>query len=89
MDNETVYILLRMRHWRLADEPEVYESWKEAAEAFETYTGHSWDEVESLTVEAGGDVDQILGGIFAGTRILTVEVPSRRSLGATPPREAA
>ena len=80
MENPVRYILLRMRQWRLVDEPEVYESWNDALLAFQTYTGQSWEEVEELTEVAGGDVDQILGKTFAGTRILTVEFPQRTFL---------
>jgi hypothetical protein len=74
--NETreVFILLRMRFYRLADEPEVFEDFDEAAKAFEEYTRMPWDENQSLAEEAGGDPDEMLGGPFAGTRILTVTI---------------
>lgn len=81
--NETqdVYILLRMRFWRFAEEPEVFQDFEEAKDAFEEYTRMSWEDNQSLAEEAGGDPDELLGGPFAGTRILTVTVdcsPKRR-----------
>ena len=75
-----VYLLLRMRYWRLYDDPEVFGTFEEASEAFGDYTGHSWDDVESLSQELGGDLHEMLGGKSAGTRILTVEIPSEASL---------
>ncbi len=74
--NETrdVYILLRMRFYRLVDEPEVFDDIEEAKEAFLEYTRTSWDDNQSLAEEAGGDPDEMLGGPFAGTRILTVTI---------------
>jgi hypothetical protein len=74
--NETrdVYILLRMRFWRFAEEPEVFQDLEEAKAAFEDYTRTSWEDNQSLAEEAGGDPDEMLGGPFAGTRILTVTI---------------
>ena len=74
--NETqdVYILLRMRFWRFAEEPEVFQDFEEAKTAFEEYTLMSWEDNQSLAEEAGGDPDEMLGGPFAGTRILTVTI---------------
>jgi hypothetical protein len=34
----------------------------------------SWEDNQSLAEEAGGDPDEMLGGPFAGTRILTVSI---------------
>lgn len=81
--NETreVYILLRMRRFRFADEPEVFEDMEKAKDAFKAYTGMSWEDNQSLAEEAGGDPDEMLGGPLAGTRIVTVEIdraPKRR-----------
>ena len=81
--NETreVYILFRMRFWRFAEEPEVFEDFEEAKKAFEEYTRASYEDNQSLAEEAGGDPDEMLGGPFAGTRIVTVEIdrtPKRR-----------
>jgi hypothetical protein len=73
-DTRDVHILLRMRYWRLADEPEVFDDFKEAEKAFEDYTRTSWEDNQSLAEEAGGDPDEMLGGPFAGTRILTVTI---------------
>lgn len=75
-----VYILLRMRYGRLHDEPEVFGTFEEVEQAFADYTGHSWDEVELLSEEAGGDLDQLLGGPYAGTRVLSVDIPSDMTL---------
>lgn len=71
---QEVYILLRMRHFRFAQEPEVFHEFDEVREAFEQYTRTSWDDNQSLAEEAGGDPDEMLGGPFAGTRILTVSI---------------
>jgi hypothetical protein len=71
---QEVYILLRMRFWRFAEEPEVFQDFEEAKDAFEEYTRMSWDDNQSLAEEAGGDPDEMLGGPFAGTRILTVSI---------------
>lgn len=60
----------------MVGEPEVYDALPEAKEAFEEYTRISWDDVEALYEDLGGDPDEILGGPFAGSRILTVEIPS-------------
>jgi hypothetical protein len=79
-EHRVVYLLLRMRYWRLYDDPEVFGTFEKAALAFEDYTGHSWDEVEALSQEPGGDMDQMLGGSNAGSRILTVEIPSEATL---------
>ena len=76
-----VYILLRMRYFRFAEEPETFEDMEAAKAAFEEYTRMSWDDNQSLAEEAGGDPDEMLGGPFAGTRILTVTIdrsPKRR-----------
>ena len=76
-----VYILLRMRFWRFSEEPEVYQDFEEAKDAFEEYTRMSWEDNQSLAEEAGGDPDEMLGGPFAGTRILVVTIdhsPKRR-----------
>jgi hypothetical protein len=70
-----IFVLLRMRFWRLAGEPEVYTEISEAAEAFEEYTRMSWEDAQTLAEELGGDPDEIVGGPFAGTTILTVEIP--------------
>ena len=70
-----IFVLLRMRFWRLAGEPEVYSEISLAAEAFEEYTRMSWEDAQSLAEELGGDPDEIVGGPFAGTTILTVEIP--------------
>jgi len=75
-DTRDVYILLRMRYWRLVGEPEVFEDFEEAEDAFEEYTRTSWEDVQTLAEEAGGDPDEMLGGPFAGTRILTVTIAS-------------
>jgi hypothetical protein len=69
-----VFILLRMRYWKLAQEPEVFMNIEEAKEAFEEFTRTDWDEFRSLVEEAGGDPDEILGGPFAGSSILMVEI---------------
>ena len=82
-DTRDVFILLRMRYWRLVGEPEVFEDSSEAEEAFEEYTRTSWEDVQTLAEEAGGDPDEMLGGPFAGTRILTVTIDS------SPKRQAA
>ena len=74
-DTRDVFILLRMRYWRLVGEPEVFDDFEEAEEAFEEYTRTSWEDVQTLAEEAGGDPDEMLGGPFAGTRILTVTIP--------------
>ncbi len=73
-DTRDVYILLRMRFWRFAEEPEVFQDFEEAKTAFEEYTRMSWEDNQSLAEEAGGDPDEMLGGPFAGTRILTVSI---------------
>ena len=70
-----LYILLRMRYWRLIEPPEVFRDFEEAKALFEEYTRTSWDDVESLCQEASGDPDAVVGGPFAGSTILTVEVP--------------
>jgi hypothetical protein len=70
-----VYIVLRMRYWRLIGEPEVFQDFEEAKALFEEYTRTSWEDVESLVEEAGADPDTLVGGPFAGTTILSVEVP--------------
>ena len=70
-----LYFLLRMRYWRLIGEPEVFQDFEEAQRQFEEYTRTSWEDVESLIQEAGGDPDTVVGGPFAGSTILTVEVP--------------
>jgi len=80
-DTRDVFILLRMRFWRFAEEPEVFQDFEEAKDAFEEYTRTSWDDNQSLAEEAGGDPDELLGGPFAGTRILAVTIdcsPQRR-----------
>jgi hypothetical protein len=69
-----VFILLRMRYWKLAQEPEVFMNFEEAREAFEEFTRTDWDDFQSLVEEAGGDPDEILGGPFAGTSLLMVEI---------------
>ena len=69
-----VFILLRMRYWKLAQEPEVFMDLEEAKGAFEEYTRTNWDEFQALAEEAGGDPDEILGGPFAGTSIVMVEI---------------
>lgn len=74
------YIFLRMREGAPAGEPEVYLSYEEAQGAFEEYTGVSWEDVESLSEEAGADPDEILGIPFAGSRILPVELPHQGTL---------
>ena len=73
-DTQEVFILLRMRFWRLADEPEVFYDLGGAAKAFEEYTRRSWEENQSLAEEMGGDPDEMLGGPFAGTRIVAVTI---------------
>ena len=73
---QRVFILLKMRYWRLVAEPEVYVEYSEAAEAFEDYTRISWEDAQSLAEELGGDLDQIVGGPFAGTTLVTVEIPA-------------
>ncbi len=73
-DTREVYILLRMRHFRYSQEPEVFDSMEGAKTAFEEYTKTSWDDNESLAEEMGADPDELLGGPFAGTRILTVTI---------------
>ena len=83
-DTQDVFILLRMRFWRLVGEPEVFLDFEEASNAFEEYTRTSFEEYRSLVEEAGGDPDEILGGPFAGTSILTVTVDYSH-----PEREAA
>ena len=70
-----LYILLRLRYWKFAAEPEVFVDVQEAKQAFEEYTRTSWEELEALSEGLGGDPDEILGGPFAGSRILTVEIP--------------
>jgi len=75
------FVLLRMRFWRLAGEPEVFTKISEAAEAFEEYTRMSWEDAQSLAEELGGDPDEIVGGPFAGTTILTVEIPEYSCCG--------
>ena len=69
-----IFIFLRMRYWKLTQEPEVFLDFEEAKEAFEEYTRTSWDDFQSLVDEAGGDPDEILGGPFAGTSILMLEI---------------
>ena len=78
---KAVYILLRMRFWRIVGEPEVFLDFQEAREGFEEYTRTSWDEVESLALESGADPDLLIGGPFAGSTILTVEIPGCRGKG--------
>jgi hypothetical protein len=70
-----LYILFKMRFWRLVSEPEVYLEFEEARRFFEEYTRTSWDEVEWLAQESGADRDLLIGGPFAGSTIVTVEVP--------------
>jgi len=70
-----LYILLRMRYWRLVGEPEVFQDFEEAKALFEEYTRTSWEEIESLAQESGADPDTLVGGPFAGSTILSVEVP--------------
>lgn len=82
-DTRDVFILLRMRYWRLVGEPEVFEEFAEAEDAFLEYTRTSWEDVQTLAEEAGGDPDEMLGGPFAGTRILTV------TIGCSPERHQA
>ena len=83
-DTRDVYILLRMRYWRFAEEPEVFDSMEGAKTAFEEYAKASWDDNQSLAEEMGGDPDEMLGGPFAGTRILvvTVDLSPKRRLAA-------
>jgi hypothetical protein len=69
-----VFILLRMRYWKLAQEPEVFTDLDLAKEAFEEYTRMSFDDFQSLVDDAGGDPDEILGGPFAGTSLLMLEI---------------
>jgi hypothetical protein len=83
-DTRDVYILLRMRHFRYAEEPEVFDSMEGAKTAFEEYAKTSWDDNQSLAEELGGDPDEMLGGPFAGTRILvvTIDCSSKRCQAA-------
>ena len=69
-----VFIFLRMRYWKLAQEPEVFVDFDLAKEAFEEYTRMSFDDFQLLVDEAGGDPDEILGGPFAGTSLLMLEI---------------
>jgi hypothetical protein len=69
-----VFILMRMRYWKIAQEPEVFVDFDEAKGAFEEYTRTNWDEFQSLVDDTGGDPDEILGGPFAGTSLLMVEI---------------
>lgn len=72
---KVLYILLKMKFWRLVSEPEVFLDFEEAQRLFEEYTRTSWDEVEMLAQESGADRDLLVGGPFAGSSIVTVEVP--------------
>ena len=87
-DTRDVYILLRMRYWRLVGEPEVFLDFEEAKDAFEEYTRTSWDDYRSLVEEAGGDPDEILGGPFAGSSLLMVEIDCSQP-ETNPSRDAA
>ena len=78
--NPCVYIFLRMNRWILTGEPEVFPSFDDAAGAFEAYTGQPWAYIESLSEESGANPDEILGEPFAGSRILTVEIPRKGSV---------
>jgi hypothetical protein len=69
-----VFILMRMRYWKLVDVPEVFTDLEEAKDAFEEWTRTSWDDFQSLVDDAGGDPDEILGGPFAGTSMLMLEI---------------
>ena len=77
-----VFILLRMRYWKLAQEPEVFVDFEQAKTAFEDYTRTSYDDFCSLVDEAGGDPDEILGGPFAGTSMLMLEITCPHSASA-------
>lgn len=78
-----VFIFMRMRYWRLVQEPEVFLDFGEAKDAFEEYTRTSYDDFQSAVEEAGGDPDDVLGGPFAGTSLLMVEVACPPSLRAS------
>jgi hypothetical protein len=69
-----VFIFMRMRFWKLVQEPEVFLDFEEAKGAFEEYTRTSYDDFQTAVEEAGGDPDDVLGGPFAGTSLLMVEV---------------
>ena len=84
--NETrvIHIFLPMSYGRLDGEPQLFEDFEEANEAFEEHTGISWGDLESRCEETGVDLDTMLRAPSVGTRILFLELscPSSRSEAA-------